>query len=476
MVLVSLVFLATAAPGQAAQVDPDVKRQIDEVFSEYDRTDGPGCAVGVVQGGQLAYARGYGIGQMDHTVPLDETSVFYLASVSKQFTAAAVLMAEHEGYLGLDDDIRVHIPEFPEYGPTVAIRHLIHHTSSVRDYLTLMSLAGIPYENILTDAAMLGMITRQKELNFEPGSEHLYSNSGYVLLAEIVKRATGRSLREYADQKIFKPLGMTSTHFHDDRAQVVRNRVFSYHPGPDGSWRTNYLMNFDKVGDGGLYSSVEDLARWDAAFYEDLLGVPDFAERMYTRGTLSTGDTIDYARGLGVGERKGLLRVAHGGGLMAFRTMIARYPDQRTTVITLCNVGTASSGRLSAAVEDVVLASQFSEPPQAVESGSQAADEEADEELPVTVPDAVLARLAGGYFSPELVATWRFEARESGLALHHPSGMTLVLEPRNHTSFEARGLEVEFALEEGEVTGFVLGAGRVRNIRFERSPSSERVP
>ena len=270
MVLVLLVVLGAATPVRGFQVDSDLRQRIDEVFSEYDRTNGPGCAVGLVQDGLLAYARGYGIGQMDHAVPLDETSVFYLASVSKQFTAAAVLIAEHEGYLALDDDIRTHIPEFPDYGVPVTVRQLLHPTGGVRDYLTLMSRAGTPYENILTDESMLGLIARQKELNFEPGSEHLYSNSGYVLLAEIVKRATGRSLREYAHQKIFQPLAMTNTHFHDDRTQIVKNRVFSYDPGPDGSWRTNYLMNFDKVGDGGLYSSVEDLARWDAAFYADL--------------------------------------------------------------------------------------------------------------------------------------------------------------------------------------------------------------
>ena len=201
----------------------------------------------------------------------------------------------------------------------------------MRDYLTLMSLAGTPYENILTDEAMLGLITRQKELNFAPGSEHLYSNSGYVLMAEIVKRATGRSLREYADEKIFRPLGMTGTHFHDDRTHIVRDRVFSYDPGPDGGWRTNYLMAFDKVGDGGLYSSVEDLARWDGAFYDDVLDVPGFAERMYERGVLTDGDTIRYARGLSVEVRRGLPRVSHAGGFMAFRTMIARYPEQRTT-------------------------------------------------------------------------------------------------------------------------------------------------
>ena len=363
----------------------------------------------------------------------------------------------------------------------------------MRDYLTLMSLAGTPYENILSDEDMLGLITRQQQLNFAPGTEHLYSNSGYVLMAEIVKRATGRSLRRYTDEKIFGPLGMSSTHFHDERTDVVPGRVFSYHPpadgdgrtstdgarrtfadgawrtSTDGGWRTSYLIDFDKVGDGGLYSSVADLAKWDGAFYEDLLGVPGFAERMYHRGVLAGGDTIAYARGLSVGERRGLARVSHGGGFMAFRTMIARYPEQRTTVITLCNVGTAQPGALSTAVEDIVLANEFTvaaaEP---AATPSPAAAPDAAEEPAFTVSEAAVRALAGTYHSPELDATWRLEANGTTLLLHHPSGETQTLTARRDGVFGSGGIEFAFEREGDRATAFVLAAGRVRNLRFER--------
>lgn len=453
------------------QLTPETRERIDAVFTEYDRTDGPGCAVGVARAGTLVYARGYGMGQMDHGVPLSERSVFYLASVAKQFAAAAIVIAEHEGHLSLDDEVLRHIPEFPDYEQgAVTVRHLVHHTSGVRDYLTLMNLAGIPFENILTDEAMLGLITRQRQLNFVPGSEHLYSNSGYVLMAEIVKRATGRSLREYADEKIFRPLGMTSTHFHDDRAHVVRDRVFSYDAGTDGGWRTNYLMAFDKVGDGGLYSSVEDLARWDRAFYEDLLGVPGFAERMYERGVLTSGDTIRYARGLSVEPRRGLGRVSHGGGFMAFRTMIARYPEQRTTVIALCNVGTANPGAMSAAVEDIVLEDEFTEEAAAAPE-SMAAPE--TDPAGAEVPDGLLAALTGAYHSEEIGATWVLAADEGRLVLRHPSGIDRVLtrrgEPAGDPVFGVGGFELAFEFEDGRAVSFVLAAGRVRNVRFHRT-------
>ena len=467
--LITSLFIPQSTLG--LQLTRETRERIDAVFAEYDRTDGPGCAVGVARAGTLVYARGYGMGQMDHGIPLSGRSVFYLASVSKQFAAAAIVIAAHEGHLSLDDEVRRHIPEFPDYEQgTVTVRHLVHHTSGVRDYLTLMNLAGTPFENILTDEAMLGLITRQKQLNFTPGSEHLYSNSGYVLMAEIVKRATGRSLREYADEKIFRPLGMTSTHFHDDRTHVVRDRVFSYDAGTDGGWRTNYLMAFDKVGDGGLYSSVEDLARWDRAFYEDVLGVPGFAERMYERGVLNSGDTIRYARGLSVEPRRGLGRVSHGGGLMAFRTMIARYPEQRTTVIALCNVGTANPGAMSAAVEDIVLEDVFTEEAAAAPE-SMAAPE--TDPAGAEVPDGLLASLTGPYHSEEIGATWVLAADEGRLVLRHPSGIDRVLTrrgvPADDPVFGVGEFELAFELEDGRAVSFVLAAGRVRNVRFVRA-------
>lgn len=469
-VIFSLLFLAPK-PVLALQWAAETSRAIDGVFAEYDRTSGPGCAVGVAEAGRLVFARGYGIGQMDHRIPLGGESVFYLASVSKQFAAAAIVIAEHEGHLSMDDPVSAHIPEFPTYAQgAVTIRHLVHHTSGVRDYLTLMRLAGTPYENILSDEDMLGLITRQRELNFVPGTEHLYSNSGYVLIAEIVKRATGRSLRAYADEKIFRPLGMSNTHFHDDRLQVVPGRVFSYDPPAAGGWRTSYLIDFDKVGDGGLYSSVADLAQWDRAFYEDVLGVPGFAERMYRRGVLAGGDTIAYARGLSVGERRGLARVSHGGGFMAFRTMIARYPEQRTTVITLCNVGTANPGALSTAVEDIVLADAFTEAPEErVAPTSPAGAPGAADEPAFAVSEAAVQALAGTYHSRELDATWRLEADGTQLLLHHPRGDTETLTARREDVFGSGGIEFAFEHDDGRAVAFLLAAGRVRNLRFERT-------
>ena len=468
-VLTAWVLLGIAVPAHTQALDLKKKLSIDAVFAEYEGTGNPGCAVGVVQQGQLAYSRGYGVGQLDHSIPISPRSVFYLASVAKQFAAAAIVIAEYEELLEFDDDIRTYIPEFPDYGHTVTIRHLLHHTSGIRDYLALMQMAGTPLENILTDADMLDLISRQNELNFAPGSEYLYSNSGYILLAEIINRASGRSLREYAQEKIFGPLGMDDSHFHDDRTHVVAGRVFSYNANPDGSWRTNYLMNFDKVGDGGLYSTVEDLARWDAAFYDDRLGIPDFAERMYAQGSLNDGTTISYAMGLNVSERQGRRQISHGGGLMAFRTMISRYPDQQTSVITLCNDGSADSGRLSAAVEDILLEAEFKEP---VALTRQPAQRPASPEPATTGAEPDLAAFAGTYYSSELDSTWVLEARQGFLELNHPNGSTMEFIAREGNLFSAGPIELYFERSNSNSMAFTLRAGRVRNILFTRTANN----
>ena len=216
---------------------------VDKLFSEWDKSDSPGCALGVIKDGQLIYKRGYGMANLEHGIPITSRSVFRIGSTSKQFTAMCVVLLEEERKLSLDDDIRKHIPGMPDYGHSITIRHLLHHTSGIRDYLTLLSLAGERDDDFLVDGEVVDLIARQKELNFKTGDEYLYSNSGYFLLSVIVKRVTGKSMRVYAEENIFKPLRMMNTHFHDDHTMVVKNRAAGYlrkppRPPPNG-WRVS---------------------------------------------------------------------------------------------------------------------------------------------------------------------------------------------------------------------------------------------
>lgn len=355
---------------------------IDAVFDDIDPS-GPGCAVGVVQDGALAYAEGYGSANLDYDLPITPTSNFYLGSVSKQFTAAAIAYAARAGHLSLDDPIRKWFPEIPEYERPVTVRHLVHHTSGVRDYPGLGNLAGWRFEDIHTDEETLALVARQRAGNFPAGDEYLYSNSGYFLLSELIERATDMTLRGYMDEHFFGPLGMEGTRFNDEDARLdpMDERVIGYEAAGDG-----YVMahpwNYDKVGAGGLYSNIEDLARWDRNWYTEEVGGEGFTEQLRERGVLNDGTEIDYAFGLSQGDYRGLELIAHGGALAGFRSSVARFPDQGTTVLVLCNFPTSDPDARSRRVADVVLADALA--PVAEEEEDEAASEAAPEAVQLT--------------------------------------------------------------------------------------------
>lgn len=253
VVLVATLLLSAFAFGQTS---PD-RTEIDAIFADYDTTTSPGCALGVIHDGALIYKRGYGMANLEYGIALSPRSVFRTGSVGKQFTAMAIAILAEKGTITLDDPLSKLFPEFPDWADAVTIRHLVHHTSGVRDYLTLTWLAGMGDDDFYTDEFALDLLSRQEHLNFQPGEEYLYSNSGYLLLAHIVKRATDRSLREWAAENMFGPLGMTDTHFHDDHTHIVPNRASGYSPIEDGYGISQTTL--DMVGDGGVYTTIEDL-------------------------------------------------------------------------------------------------------------------------------------------------------------------------------------------------------------------------
>ncbi|HUH11948.1 MAG TPA: serine hydrolase domain-containing protein, partial [Longimicrobiales bacterium] len=458
----------------AAAPHPELAAATDAVFAEWDQPGSPGCAVGVFQDGRVAYARGYGWADLDHALPITPRTVFYMASVSKQFTAAAVTLAALEGKLSLDDDVRRWFPELPDYRETITVRHLLHHTSGLRDYLTLMSLADMPLENPWAVDEVLALVARQQGLNFAPGSAYSYSNSGYLLLSELVRRATGQSLREYTDARFFRPLGMTSTHFHDDRGMVVPGRAFSYGRTPSGDddddgerggrYRLSYLANFDQVGSGGLMSTVMDLFAWDREFYWRSLGEGRLVPTTLTRGVLTTGDTITYAHGITHGEYRGLPTVGHGGSMMGFKTYLLRFPDERFAVTALCNLGSINPGPLTERVADAWLADRLAPAPEragAAEEGAGAEASEADPPLP--------AGVAGRYASEELGVTWEIAEGEDGLVLRRAGAGERELRVSGPDRLRAGSWTLEIERDgAGRVIGFTVDAGRARGMRFQR--------
>jgi CubicO group peptidase (beta-lactamase class C family) len=347
---------------QAAQAPPAADEnpaaKTDEIFRKMDTTVTPGCALSVMKDGKIIYERGYGMADLDHDVPITPHTVFHVASMSKQFTAASIVMLAQEGKLSLDDPVRKYIPELPDFGVPVTIRELIHHTSGLRDQWDLLELAGWRYSlDLITDDDVLSLVSRQKALNFPPNTKHLYCNTGYTLLAQIVKRVSGQSYREFTTARIFEPLKMTSTHFRDDHAEIVKNMAVGYEPAKD-TFRSS-ITNFDTVGATSLLTTVEDLAHWDENFYDPRVGGKAMVDQMMERGKLNNGEQLDYAFGLVAGTYRGLKTVDHGGADAGYRSNMIRFPDQHFSVAVLCNSAPANPSDLARKVAEVYLGKEM---------------------------------------------------------------------------------------------------------------------
>ena len=337
-----------------ATLDTGIIEQIDNVFQEWNRTDSPGCAVGVYRDGELAYASGFGMSNLEHGVPIRPDSIFHVASISKQFTAMCIALLDEDGALSLDDDIHTLVPEIPDYGHTIRIRHLIHHIGGLRDMWDLLRLAGWRQDDVITENDVLEIVPRQRALNFPPGDQYLYSNTGYTLLAVIVRRASGKSLREYAHDRIFAPLGMTRTHVHDDHTEIVHGRTQAYVPRGGNSGYSISIPVFDLSGTTSLFTTVEDLARWDANFDTGTVG-GDLLELRQTAALLNDGTSSGYGFGLRVGTHRGVEIVEHSGADAGYRAHYVRVPLERLGVSVFANLSTIRPNRLAYAVLEVIL-------------------------------------------------------------------------------------------------------------------------
>lgn len=431
--------LALVAAPAAAQ---DVRERVDALFAKWDVPGSPGCALGVVWNGALTYARGYGVANLEQDIPITPGTVFYMASVSKQFVAASLGLLVLDGQVALDDDVRRFVPELPAYEAAITIEQLLHHVSGLRDYLELMGMAELSLEEAYTTDQILELVARQEGLNFPPNDRYLYSNTGYFLIPIIIERVTGQSIREFAAERLFGPLGMHDTHFHDDWQHAVPDRALSYRPSDDG-FELSFLEKFDQVGSGGLLSTVEDLARWDANFYEPTVGGQALLDLLRTRGVLAGGDTINYARGLRLGEYNGLAIEEHSGSMMGFRTHLTRFPAERFSVICLCNLGDINPGALARDVAEVYLAERFA---------------------------VLLAEYAGEYYSRELDVTRTLAVVEGRLVLEREGEPPLELSSDELDRFRLGGSgQISFVRDGGgRITGLVLDGDRARGIAFTR--------
>jgi CubicO group peptidase (beta-lactamase class C family) len=471
------------AAGSSVAADPAAG--IDAILAQWNRAGSPGAAVAVVREGEIVHSQGYGLANLEYDVPITPSSVFHIASVSKHFTAFAIGLLAQEGRLSLDDDIRKHLPEVPDFGRTVTIRHLIHHTSGMRDQWELLAMAGWRLDDVITREHILKMVSHQRELNFEPGAEYLYSNTGYSLLAEIVARVSGQPFARFTEERIFRPLGMKSTHFHDDHQRIVPNRAYSYTPGRSG-YRAMPL-NYANVGATSLFTTVEDLAKWERNFLTGQVGGKELLRQMLTRGMLNDGKEIPYAHGLIWGEHRGLPTVSHSGADAGYRTVYLRFPEQRLSVIVFSNLSSFNPIAVAHQVAESYLRDQLrpERPARDRRADTRTGDEgllgaepaagehaAADAGSEVVLSAAELAAFVGTYSSDELGTTYHLVLRDGRLIAEHRRHLDTPLSPTARDRFAGENWwfrSLHFSRDAaGRVDGFRLTGGRVRNLRFER--------
>lgn len=385
LVVASLLLLPALAAGQTEpSVAVDLSAEVDKLFAPWNSRETPGCAVAVGEAGRTVVSKAYGMADLEHDAPNTPDTIFEAGSVSKQFTAAAVLLLAQQGKLSLQDDVRKHIPELPEYGRKITIDHLIHHTSGLRDWGAIAGIAGWPRgTRIHTHDHMLEIAVRQKSLNYEPGTWFSYTNTGYNLLVLIAERVSGQTFAEFSRQNLFEPLGMKSTQWRDDFTRIVKGRAIAY-SGTPGAFHSQ--MPFENVfGNGGLLTTVGDLLLWNEGFAQGKIGGPTFPREMERRGRLSNGEEIEYASGLFIGSWQGLPEVSHDGATAAYRAFLTRFPEQRLSVAVLCNAGEVNPVELGRRIAGLFLADKMKpEPPV----------------QPVQVAPEALAARAGIYRSP----------------------------------------------------------------------------
>ncbi len=450
---------------------------IDALFAEFDRLGSPGCGLAVAQDGELVYSRGYGYANLDHDIPNTPETMFDVGSVTKQFTAASLSMLALAGKLSLDDDVRDWLPELPEYARPITIRHLLHHTGGLRDYLNLFPLAGRDDYFPISHAQILAMMSRQRAPIFPAGEQYRYSNTGYMLLAQILERAGGESLGEMAQARIFDPLGMDGSHMYEDVQEIVPGRAIGYDRNDEGELRIVHNYNFDVTGDGQLYATMPDLLRWDDWLHGE--PSPEIHELMLTEGHLDNGEPVGYAQGLRLSEYRGLRTVRHSGGSWGFLTQLVRFVEPGFSIALSCNAGYARPGRIVELVADHYLEGRLSP---RVEGGDSKPDADATfdaEPEPLTLTAMQMAELAGDYFAPELDATYRLAVEEDRVVVRIEQDPQLGLLP-----IADGGLQFHFGDQglaggrsatlrpvrntAGRVVGLILDSGSERGIVFER--------
>lgn len=418
--------------------------KVAQLFAAYDRLDSPGASVAVVKDGKVVYKDGFGSANLEYDIPNTPSTVFHIASISKQFTTFAIAQLVDKGKISLDDDIRTYLPEVPDFGEKITIRHLAHHTSGLRDQWNLLALAGWRLDDVITTEHVLKLVANQKELNYKPGEEFLYCNTGFTLMGEIVARVTEQTFAEYCAKNIFEPLKMSNTLFYDDHEKIVKNRAYSYGTNEKGFRKS--VLSYANAGATSLFTTVEDLSKWAMNFENTKVGNANIMKMMHTKGVLNNGEEISYALGQFMDEYKGLNRIQHGGADAGYRTFLGRFPNQKFSVVVFSNLGNFNPSGMAAKIADIYLADEI----KAAKKPEKIAEKEAIKTkalaaTKVEVSETTLNSYAGKYeLQPGFIITISTENGELKVQATGQGGFIMTAIAENKFEFKDAGIVIAF--------------------------------
>lgn len=449
--LVLLFFTLIFANGCKTEVQNesnDFESRVDSIFLEYDNLDKPGAAVAVVKNGEIVFQKGYGSANLEYDIPVTPSTIFHIASVSKQFTVFSILLLADEGKLNFDDDVRKYIPEVPDFGETITLRHLASHTSGLRDQWNLLAMAGWRLDDVITKEHVLKLVANQKELNFEPGEEYTYCNTGFTLLAEVVSRVSGKSFSEFTKSKIFDPLKMTNTLFYDDHEKIVKNRAYSYYSDNLGFKKS--VLSYANVGATSLFTTVEDLSLWALNFGSPKVGNQEIIDQMNSLATLNNGETFEGAYGQFRNQYKGLDQIQHGGADAGYRSYLGRFPDQKFAVSVFSNYAAANTEGLALRIADIFLEDDL----------ISESEDTTQEYNYVNLTNEELAAFEGTYWNEAGSYSRRIFLKNDTLRYSRGEGNESLIVPIGDNTFEMLNvgvnLKVKFEIKEENIAMMVV--------------------
>jgi CubicO group peptidase (beta-lactamase class C family) len=405
--VIAFIFSAIQLSGQP--IPDSTLKKIDSLFAKWNNVNSPGCTVGIVRNDSLIFSKGYGMANLEYAIPNTPATIFHMASVSKQFTGYAIVLLAAKGELKLDDDVRKYLSWFPDLKEKITIRHLLNHTSGIRDQWQLLAISGTRLDDVITQDHVVKILGQQQALNFKPGEKYSYSNSGYTMLAEIVKSVTGQTLRAFTDSAIFKPLGMASTHFHDNYNEIEKNRSYSYQRIDSANF-SNSVLSYSNAGATSLFTNIPDLAKWVMNFYDHKVADQKSIDQLTQKGKLNSGKELTYALGIVVDKYKGWRQYSHSGGDAGYRTYLTVFPDLKMGFMVFSNLGDFNTGARTYEVADLFI-----------KDSTQKKDEvkkEPRDSLAAILKDTLPLKKFLGDYIDETGLPFSFDMKESKLYYH----------------------------------------------------------